>query len=40
MAVAGADVHKRTYTLVVADEVGRKIGEQVVRATTEGTPRR
>jgi transposase len=36
MVVVGADVHKRTHTFVAVDEVGRKIGEQVVRATTAG----
>ncbi|WP_197415526.1 IS110 family transposase [Mycobacterium sp. IS-1590] len=36
MVVVGADVHKRTHTLVAVDEVGRKLGEKVVKATTDG----
>lgn len=36
MVVVGADVHKRTHTFVAVDEVGRKIGEKVVEATTTG----
>src|ERR1700761_1676147 len=36
MVVVGADVHKRTHTFVAVDEVGRKLGEKVVRATTDG----
>jgi transposase len=36
MVVVGADVHKRTHTFVAVDEVGRKLGEKVVDATTEG----
>lgn len=36
MVVVGADVHKRTHTFVAADEVGRKLGEKVVDATTAG----
>lgn len=36
MVVAGADVHKRTHTFVAVDEVGRKLGEEVVPATTAG----
>ncbi|WP_208852412.1 IS110 family transposase [Mycobacterium timonense] len=34
MVVVGADVHKRTHTFVAVDEVGRKLGEKVVKATT------
>ena len=34
MVVVGADVHKRTHTFVAVDEVGRKLGEKVVTATT------
>ena len=30
-----ADVHKRTHTFVAVDEVGRKLGEKVVAATTQ-----
>jgi transposase len=36
MVVVGADVHKRTHTFVAVDEVGRKLGEKVVAATTVG----
>jgi transposase len=36
MVVVGADVHKRTHTFVAVDEVGRKLGERVVKATTVG----
>ncbi|OBH10958.1 transposase [Mycobacterium sp. E1747] len=36
MVVVGADVHKRTHTFVAVDEVGRKVGEKVVAATTVG----
>ncbi|MEH3142023.1 MAG: IS110 family transposase [Mycobacterium kyogaense] len=36
MIVLGADVHKRTHTFVAVDERGRKIGEKVVPATTQG----
>ncbi len=36
MVVVGADVHKRTHTFVAVDDVGRKLGEKVVQATTAG----
>jgi len=36
MVVVGADVHKRTHTFVAVDEVGRKLGEKIVKATTAG----
>lgn len=36
MVVVGADVHKRSHTFVAVDEVGRKLGEKTVGATTEG----
>ncbi len=36
MVVVGADVHKRTHTFVAVDEVGRKITEMTVPATTAG----
>jgi transposase len=36
MVVVGADVHKRTHTFVAVDEVGKKLGEKVVRATSSG----
>lgn len=34
--VIGADVHKATHTFVAVDEVGRKLGERTVRATSTG----
>jgi transposase len=36
MVVVGAEVHKRTHTFVAVDEVGRKLGEKVVAATSSG----
>jgi transposase len=36
MVVVGADVHKRTHTFVAVDEVGKKLAEKVVRATSSG----
>ena len=36
MVVVGADVHKRTHTFVAVDEVGRKLGERTVAATSCG----
>jgi hypothetical protein len=36
MVMVGADAHKRTHTFVAVDEVGRKLGEKTVRATSEG----
>jgi transposase len=36
MVVVGTDVHKRTHTVAAVDEVGRKLGEKVVPATTAG----
>lgn len=36
MVVVGADVHKRTHTFVAVDEVGRKLGQVTVDATTKG----
>jgi transposase len=36
MVVVGADVHKRTPTFVAVDEVGRKLAEKVVAATSAG----
>ena len=36
MVVVGADVHKRTHTFVAVDEVGRKLGEKTVKATSVG----
>ncbi|MCC6960306.1 MAG: IS110 family transposase [Dehalococcoidia bacterium] len=34
--IVGVDAHKRTHTLVAVDEVGRKLGERTVAATSEG----
>lgn len=36
MVIVGVDAHKSTHTLVAVDEVGRKLGERTVAATTEG----
>src|ERR1700753_2973593 len=36
MVVVGADVHKRTHTFVAVDDVGKKLGEKVVAATSSG----
>lgn len=36
MVVVGADVHKSTHTFVAVDEVGRKLGQVTVKATSEG----
>lgn len=36
MIVVGADVHKRKHTFVAVDEVGRRLGEKTVKATTDG----
>ena len=36
MVVVGVDVHKRTHTFVAVDEVGRKLAEKVVSATSPG----
>lgn len=36
MVVVGADVHKRSHTVVAVDDVGRKLGEKTVNATTAG----
>jgi transposase len=36
MVVVGTDVHKRTHTFVAVNEVGRKLGQKVVPATTLG----
>ena len=36
MVVVGADVHKRSHTFVAVDEVGRKLGHKVVKATSVG----
>ena len=36
MVIVGVDAHKRTHTLVVVDDVGRKQAERTVPATHEG----
>jgi transposase len=36
MVVVGADVHKRTHTFVVVDEVGRELGTKTFEAITPG----
>ncbi len=36
MVVVGVDVHKRKHTFVALDEVGRKLGEKTVQATSAG----
>jgi len=36
VVVVGVDAHKRTHTFVAVDEVGRKLGERTVRASSEG----
>jgi transposase len=36
MVVIGVDAHKRSHTLVAADELGRKLGERTVGTTSDG----
>ena len=36
MVVIGVDAHKRSHTLVAADEAGRKLAEKTVPATPDG----
>ena len=36
MVVIGADLHKRSHTLVAVDESGRKLAERTANATPEG----
>lgn len=36
MIIIGGDSHKRTHTFVAVDQVGRRLGEKTVAATTEG----
>lgn len=36
MVIIGADLHKRTHTVVAIDEAGRRLGERTVAATPEG----
>ncbi len=35
-SILGADLHKRSHTVVVIDETGRKLDEKTVAATGEG----
>lgn len=36
MVMIGGDSHKRTHTFVAVDQVGRRVGEKTVPATTDG----
>lgn len=36
MVILGADLHKRTHTVVAIDETGRKLGERTIEATPDG----
>jgi transposase len=36
MVILGADLHKRTHTVVAIDETGRKLAEKTIEATPEG----
>ena len=36
MVVIGGDSHKRTHTFVAVDQVGRRVAEMTVPATTDG----
>ena len=36
MLMIGTDSHKRTHSVVVLDEVGRRAGEKTVPATGDG----
>jgi transposase len=36
MLVLGVDAHKRTHTIVAADELGRRLAEKTVATTSEG----
>jgi transposase len=36
MVILGADLHKRSHTVVVIDTTGRKLAEKRVAATAEG----
>ncbi len=36
MVMIGTDSHKRTHTVVAVDDVGRRVGEKTVAATSEG----
>jgi transposase len=34
--IIGVDWHKRTHTVVAVDQVGRRLGERTVKATSDG----
>jgi transposase len=34
--IVGVDAHKRTHTMVVVNEVGRKLGEKTIPTATLG----
>lgn len=36
MVTIGVDAHKRTHTFVAVDDVGKKVSERTVTATSEG----
>ena len=36
MVIIGADLHKRSHTVVAVDETGRKLAEKTVPATPAG----
>ena len=36
MIVIGADSHQRTHTMVAVDQVGRRLSERTVKATSDG----
>ena len=36
MVILGADLHKRSHTVVAIDETGRSLAEKTVAATVEG----
>jgi transposase len=36
MVTLGVDAHKRSHTMVAADEQGRQVGQVTVQATTAG----
>lgn len=36
MVTIGVDAHKRTHTFVAVDDVGKKLAERTLPATSEG----
>jgi len=36
LIAACLDSHKRTHTVVAVDQVGRRLGERTVKATSDG----